>query len=121
MADQMEKTQENTTEAVKELPRFNVGDTIVVNYRIVEGDNVRVQPFEGIVISKRGSDNSKTFTVRKIGADGIGVERIFPLFSPNIESIDVTKQGRVRRAKLYYLRGKKGRAATRIKEAPAKA
>lgn len=96
---------------------FNVGDTIRVHYKIVEGEKTRIQPYEGIVISKRGSANSRTFTVRRIGANNIGVERIFPLLSPNIDRIDILKAGRVRRAKLFYLRDKKGRAATRVKEA----
>lgn len=108
------KTHENIEKAA--LPDFRVGDTVRVSYKIIEGDTVRTQPFEGIVISKKGSGVSKTFTVRKIGADSIGVERIFPLQSPNIEDLKVVKLGKVRRAKLYYLRGKKGREATRIKE-----
>jgi len=109
-----EKTQ-NTEE--KKTSEFRVGDTVRVMYRIMEGDKyVRTQPFEGIVISKKGSDVSKTFTVRRIGAEKIGVERIFPLHSPNVEDVVVVKKGKVRRAKLYYLRGKKGREATRIKE-----
>jgi len=98
------------------VTEFSPGDTVKVNYKIIEGDKTRIQPFEGIVIAKSGKETSKTFTVRKIGADGVGVERIFPLFSPNITQLDVVKKGRVRRAKLYYLRGKKGRAATRVKE-----
>ena len=92
------------------------GDTVKIHYKIVEGGKVRIQPYEGIVISKRGEGVSKTFIVRKIGADGVGVERIFPLISPNIEKLEVTKKGKVRRAKLFYLREKKGRAATRVKE-----
>ena len=98
------------------LPDFRVGDTLQVHYKIIEGEKTRVQPYEGIVISKKGVGDSKTFTVRKIGADSVGVERIFPLFSPNISKIEIVKHGKVRRAKLYYLRGKKGREATRIKE-----
>lgn len=98
------------------IPPFRVGDTIRVFYKIIEGDKMRIQPFEGIVISFRGSDVSKTFTVRRIGADQVGVERIFPLASPNIEKIVVVKRGDVRRAKLYYLRNKKGREAMRVKE-----
>ena len=100
-----------------QLPEFNVGDTVRVQYRIIEGESTRTQPYEGIVISKRGAGVSKTFMVRRIGADNIGVERIFPAFSPNIVKIDVVRKGVVRRAKLFYLRQKKGRAATRIKEA----
>lgn len=99
----------------KEITSFNPGDTIKVHYRIVEGDKSRVQPFEGIVISKKGVGASKTFTVRRIGADNIGVERIFPLFSPNIEKIEVISHGKVRRAKLYYLRNRVGKAATKVK------
>lgn len=95
---------------------FHVGDTIRIFYKIIEGDKLRTQPYEGIVISKRGEGMSKSFTVRRIGADGIGIERIFPTFSPNIDSIRLIKQGKVRRAKLYYLRKKLGRAAMRIKE-----
>ena len=98
------------------MPDFGVGDTIRVSYKIIEGDKVRTQPYQGIVIAVKGSGISKTFTVRKIGADGIGVERIFPLQSPNIEKIKLVKSGKVRRAKLYYLRGRVGRKATRIKE-----
>ena len=95
---------------------FRVGDTIRIFYKIIEGDKLRTQPYEGIVISKRGEGLSKSFTVRRIGADGVGIERIFPASSPNIDSIKITKRGKVRRAKLYYLRDKVGRAAMRIKE-----
>jgi large subunit ribosomal protein L19 len=98
------------------IPDFRAGDTVTVHYKIIEGDKVRTQPFTGIVISKRGEGVSKTFTVRRIGADGIGVERIFPLASPNIEKLVVERTGKVRRAKLYYLRGKVGRQATKVKE-----
>ena len=100
----------------KPLPDFRVGDTIKVNYKIIEGEKVRTQPYQGIVIAIKGSGVSKTFTVRKIGADGVGVERIFPFHSPNIESIRIMRKGKVRRAKLYYLRDRVGRKATRIKE-----
>ena len=99
----------------KDLPEFRSGDTISVGYRVIEGSRSRVQGFEGVVIKiSSGHGLDKTFTVRKISG-GIGVERIFPLHSPNIESIKVLKEGKVRRAKLYYLRGLKGKA-TRIKE-----
>lgn len=94
---------------------FEVGDTIKIHYKIIEGDKSRIQPYQGIVISKRGEGMSKTFTVRHIGAENIGVERIFPLFSPNIDKIDVVRRGSVKRAKLYYLRGRIGKAATRVK------
>jgi len=98
-----------------DLPPFNPGDTVRVHYRIVEGTNVRVQPFEGIVIRKRGGGTDATFTVRRIAAHGIGVERTFPLHSPLIEKIEVLRHGKVRRARLYYLRQRAGKAA-RIKE-----
>jgi len=98
------------------LPEFRAGDTLRVHYKVTEGDKSRIQPFEGIVISKKGSNVSKTFTVRKIGADNVAVERIFPLFSPNIDKIEVVKKGSVRRAKLYYLRDRVGKAASRVKE-----
>jgi len=114
-----EKKPENVIDSdisKKSLPEFRVGDTIKVNYKIIEGEKVRTQPYQGIVIAIKGSGVSKTFTVRKIGADGVGVERIFPFHSPNIESIRIMKKGKVRRAKLYYLRDRVGRKATRIKE-----
>ena len=99
----------------KDLPEFRSGDTISVGYRVIEGSRSRVQSFEGVVIKfSSGHGLDKTFTVRKISG-GIGVERIFPFHSPNIEFIKVLKEGKVRRAKLYYLRGLKGKA-TRIKE-----
>ena len=98
----------------KELPAFNIGDTLRISVKVVEGDKERIQPFDGVVIARRGSNTRETFTVRKISF-GVGVERIFPLYSPSIEKIVVMKKGDVRRAKLYYLRGKKGKAA-KIKE-----
>ena len=100
----------------EEIPEFRVGDTVKVNYKIIEGDKTRLQPYQGIVIAKKGTGVSKTFTVRKISVDNVGVERIFPLSSPNIDSLKVIKRGSVRRAKLYYLRGRVGKQATRIKE-----
>ena len=98
----------------KEIPPFRPGDTVRVNVKIQEGDKFRIQAFEGVVISKRGQGLQATFTVRKVSF-GYGVERIFSLYSPMIESIEPVKRGRVRRAKLYYLRGRKGKAA-RIRE-----
>lgn len=95
--------------------KFRVGDTIEIGLKVQEGEKTRVQHFEGIVIAQKGSGTSKTFTVRKIATGQIGVERIFPLFSPNISSIKVKKQGKVRRAKLYYLRDRKGKAAMKVK------
>ncbi|KPK43882.1 MAG: 50S ribosomal protein L19 [Nitrospira bacterium SM23_35] len=98
----------------KEMTNFQIGDTVRVSVKVIEGDKERIQPFEGVVIARRGGGTRETFTVRKISF-GIGIERIFPLFSPSIDKIEVLKRGDVRRAKLYYLRGKKGKAA-KIKE-----
>jgi len=98
-----------------DLPDFKPGDTVKVYYKIVEGDKVRVQFFQGIVIAKDGSGTNQTFTVRKIASGGIGVEQIFPLHSPSITNIEVVRRGKVRRAKLYYLREKVGKAA-KVKE-----
>ena len=99
-----------------ELPDLRVGSNIRVNYRISEGNKERIQAFEGVIIGKHGGarNNKATFTVRKV-TQGYGVERIFPLHSPRIESIEVLKVGKVRQSKLYYLRARKGKAA-RIKE-----
>jgi len=93
-----------------DLQDFKVGDTVKVHVKIVEGEKERIQPFEGVVIRKKGGGIRSTFTVRKISY-GIGVERIFPLHSPRIDRIDVMSRGRVRRAKLFYLRNLKGKAA----------
>lgn len=102
------------TDSVKnEFPNFKSGDHVRVHVRVIEGDKERIQPFEGDVISIRGSQENKTFTVRKISS-GVGVERIFPFHSPKISKIEVLKEGSVRRAKLYYLRNLAGKAA-RIK------
>ena len=97
-----------------ELPSFKSGDNIVVNYKIVEGDKVRIQAYRGDVLQIKGHGSNRTFTVRKI-SNGVGVERIFPISSPSIDSIEVLKRGKVRRARLYYLRGLVGKKA-RIKE-----
>jgi large subunit ribosomal protein L19 len=99
---------------------FNVGDTIIVYQKIQEEKKMRTQPFEGIVIAIKGRGENKSFTVRKIGAGQIGVERIWPLNSPWIEKIEVKKKGKVRRAKLYYLRKKVGKKAVKIKEKKVK-
>lgn len=98
-----------------DLPKISPGDSIDVHYRIVEGEKERIQIFSGTVIGCRGSGLNATFTVRKIGSGSIGVERIFPLHSPFISDIKIKKQAYVRRAKLYYLRQRKGKAA-RLKE-----
>ena len=98
----------------KDFPKFKAGDNITVNYKIVEGAKERIQSFKGDVIKRQGRGATQTFTVRKI-SDGVGVERIFPIMSPNIDSILVNKKGRVRRAKLYYQRERSGKSA-RIQE-----
>jgi large subunit ribosomal protein L19 len=98
----------------KEYPKFKAGDSVTVNYKIIEGNKERIQSFKGDVIKMQGQGATATFTVRKI-SDGVGVERLFPFFSPNIESIQLHKVGRVRRAKLFYQRGRSGKSA-RIKE-----
>ena len=96
--------------------RIATGDTVRIHQEISEGDKKRIQIFEGIVIAIKNRDVSKTFTVRKIGANGVGVEKIFPVNLPSIKSIEMKAKGQVRRSKLYYLRERIGKAATRIKE-----
>jgi large subunit ribosomal protein L19 len=98
-----------------DLPEFHVGDTVNISVNVIEGDKERVQIFKGIVMGIKGSGINKTFRVRKI-SNGVGVERIFPINSPRIAKIEIVKHGSVRRAKLYYLRGLTGKAATKIKE-----
>ena len=97
-----------------ELPAFEVGDTVRIGVNIREGDKERVQAFEGTVIARKGSCISETFTVRRVSY-GVGVERVFPIHSPNVKSVEVIRHGRVRRAKLYYLRDRVGKAA-KVKE-----
>ncbi|KYJ86664.1 50S ribosomal protein L19 [Sulfurovum riftiae] len=99
----------------RNVPEFRAGDTVRVAVRIKEGNKTRVQNYEGLCIAIRGQGTGRTFMVRKMGANSVGVERIFPLYSDSIESIEVVRKGRVRRAKLFYLRELKGKAA-RIKE-----
>ncbi len=107
----LEKDYDETRE---KHPNFKAGDTVAVHVKIKEGGKERIQVFQGTVIQRRNQGNGETFTVRKISS-GIGVERIFPLISPNIEKIELIRQGKVRRARLFYLRGRKGKSA-RIKE-----
>ncbi|RDV81156.1 50S ribosomal protein L19 [Ammonifex thiophilus] len=98
----------------KEIPDFRPGDTVRVHFKVVEGGRERTQVFEGVVIRRRGGGLDETFTVRRVSY-GVGVERIFPLYSPRLEKIEVVRRGRVRRARLYYLRELRGKAA-RIEE-----
>lgn len=106
--NQLERIQRSLVK--KTMPSFEIGDTVRVHVKVVEGDKERIQVFEGVVIARKGGRNSETFTVRKISY-GVGVERIFPVHSPIVTRVDVVRQGKVRRAKLYYLRAKKGRTA----------
>lgn len=99
----------------EQTPSFEIGDTVKVDVKIREGDKERIQSFEGTVIAKRGSGVAETFTVRRLSY-GVGVERVFPLHSPNVADVKVVRKGKVRRAKLYYLRGRVGKAA-KVKEA----
>lgn len=111
----MQRLAELAREGLRtDIPAFRPGDTLKVMVRVREGDKERLQAFEGLCIARRGGGVSESFTVRKVSA-GVGVERIFPLHSPSIASIDVVRRGRVRRAKLYYLRAVSGKAA-RIRE-----
>jgi large subunit ribosomal protein L19 len=122
----LEKEQMQKLSANKEIPDFGPGDTVLVNVKVVEGDKSRVQAYEGVCIGRSGAGLNENFTVRKISY-GEGVERVFPLYAPMIDSIKVVRRGKVRRAKLYYLRslrGKKARiteATTTAPEASAKA
>jgi large subunit ribosomal protein L19 len=107
---QIENEQMAKLSAGKDIPDFQPGDTVVVNVKIVEGERSRVQAYEGVCIGRAGSGLNENFTVRKISY-GEGVERVFPLYSPMIDSIKVVRRGQVRRAKLYYLRGRRGKSA----------
>jgi large subunit ribosomal protein L19 len=107
---QLEKEQMAKLSAGKEIPDFGPGDTVLVSVKVVEGDRTRVQAYEGVCIGRHGSGLNKNFTVRKISY-GEGVERVFPLYSPMIDSIKVVRRGKVRRAKLYYLRARRGKSA----------
>jgi len=107
---QIENEQVAKLTAGKEIPDFQPGDTILVNVKVVEGERSRVQAYEGVCIGRAGAGLNENFTVRKISY-GEGVERVFPLYSPMIDSIKVVRRGKVRRAKLYYLRGRRGKSA----------
>ena len=107
---ELEREQLGRLSAGKDIPDFAPGDTLLVNVKVVEGDRTRVQGYEGVCIGRSGSGLNENFTVRKISY-GEGVERVFPLYSPMIDSIQVVRRGQVRRAKLYYLRGRRGKSA----------
>ena len=111
---QLEQEQMAKLTAGKTIPDFEPGDTLIVNYKVVEGERSRIQAYEGVCIGRAGSGLNENFTVRKISY-GEGVERVFPLYSPMIDSIKIVRRGKVRRAKLYYLRGLRGKSA-RISE-----
>ena len=106
----LEQEQLQKLSAGKEIPEFGPGDTVVVNVKVVEGDRTRVQAYEGVCIGRSGGGLNESFTVRKISY-GEGVERVFPLYSPVVDSIKVVRRGKVRRAKLYYLRDRRGKSA----------
>jgi len=106
----LEKEQMEKLSANKTMPDFGPGDTLLVNVKVVEGDKSRVQAYEGVCIGRSGSGINENFTVRKISY-GEGVERVFPIYAPMIDSVKVVRRGKVRRAKLYYLRGLRGKAA----------
>jgi large subunit ribosomal protein L19 len=107
---ELEAEQASKLLAGKTIPTFQPGDTVIVNVKVKEGDRTRVQAYEGVCIARTGGGINESFTVRKISY-GEGVERVFPVFSPNIESIKVVRRGKVRRAKLYYLRDRRGKSA----------
>lgn len=110
MIEQLEKEEAARVLGDKELPKFDAGDTLRVHVRIKEGERERVQVFEGVCIAKNGGGLNESYTVRKISF-GEGVERVFPLYSPMIEQIEIKRRGKVRRAKLYYLRDRRGKSA----------
>lgn len=110
IVEQLEKEQQEKLAAERPVPEFGPGDTVKVNVRVVEGTRERVQAYEGVCIARKNDGLNSSFTVRKISY-GEGVERVFPLYSPRLDSIEVTRRGKVRRAKLYYLRGRRGKAA----------
>ena len=117
---QLEAEQAAKIEAKRQLPEFSPGDTLRVNVRVTEGTRTRVQAYEGVCIARSGSGLNESFTVRKISY-GEGVERVFPIFSPLIEGVDVVRRGKVRRAKLYYLRSRRGKSARIAEDSTYKA
>ena len=117
--EKIEKAQIDKIQSEKNIPDFGPGDTIKVDVKVIEGTRERIQAFEGVCISKSGSGTNKSFTVRKISY-GEGVERVFPLFSPKLSSITIVRKGKVRRAKLYYLRDRRGKSARIVEKIEVK-
>ena len=117
--EKIERTQIEKIKSERNIPDFSPGDTIKVNVKVVEGTRERIQAFEGVCISRSGSGTNKSFTVRKISY-GEGVERVFPLFSPKVDSITILRRGKVRRAKLYYLRDRRGKSARIVEKIEVK-
>ena len=117
---QLEAEQARQLAAVRPIPEFGPGDTVIVNVKVKEGERTRVQAYEGVCIARNGGGLNESFTVRKISY-GEGVERVFPVYSPNIDSIKVVRRGKVRRAKLYYLRDRRGKSARIVERVDAKA
>jgi large subunit ribosomal protein L19 len=115
MIREIEQAEMAAVKQKREMPAFEAGDTVRVHVRVTEGTRTRLQAYEGVVIARKGGGLHESFTVRKISY-GEGVERVFPLFSPMVEKVEVVRRGKVRRAKLYYLRGRRGKSA-RISEA----
>ena len=115
---QLDKEQVEKLSAGKNIPDFQPGDTVLVNVKVIEGDKTRVQAYEGVCIGRSGRGINENFTVRKISY-GEGVERVFPVYSPSIDSIEVVRRGKVRRAKLYYLRGRRGKSARIVEKQDA--
>jgi large subunit ribosomal protein L19 len=116
LVQQLEQEQMAKLAAGKEIPDFAPGDTVIVNVKVVEGERSRIQAYEGVCIGRSGAGLNENFTVRKISY-GEGVERVFPLYSPMIDSIKLVRRGKVRRAKLYYLRGRRGKSARIVERA----
>ena len=116
---QLEQEQMTKLSATKTIPPFEPGDTVLVNVKVVEGERSRIQAYEGVCIGRSGSGINENFTVRKISY-GEGVERVFPLYSPLVDSIKVVRRGKVRRAKLYYLRGLRGKSARIVEKKDAR-
>ena len=110
LIQQLEKEQFEKLSATKSIPEFGPGDTVIVNVKVVEGERTRVQAYEGVVIARAGSGFQENFTVRKISY-GEGVERVFPVYSPMVDGVEIGRRGKVRRAKLYYLRNLRGKSA----------